>query len=415
MFLFMLNYNEVNSLLLKYHQEHILKFYNELTIKERKILFNQIESIDFSILDNLKHKDTKLQINTTNIKPISAITIDDINKNKSSYLSIGKNILQQGKVAAILLAGGQGTRLGFDKPKGMYNIGITKELFIFECLINNLIKNTSNITQKVPLYIMTSTHNNVETIQFFKNHNFFNYGEENIRFFIQNMNPCTDYNGKLLMSSKYQIAMSPNGNGGWFDSLIKANMLQELKDKGVEWLNVFSVDNVLQQIADPIFIGATVQSKLQMGSKVLAKTSPEENMGVLCLKDNRPFIIEYYELPNDLRFAYNEHGELLYKYGVTLNYLFNISNLEKLHYNTLPTHVVSKIIPYINTNGKLIYPKNTNGYKFETLALDMVNLHDNCLAIEILRDKEFAPVKNLTGNDSVDSARQLLLKNNIKI
>ena len=152
-----------------------------------------------------------------------------------------------------------------------------------------------------------------------------------------------------------------------------------------------------------------------MGSKVLAKNTPEENMGILCLNNNKPFIIEYYELPDELRFAYNKHNELLYKYGVTLNYLFNISNLEKLHYNTLPIHIVTKIIPYIDINGELIYPNNPNGYKFETLALDMVNLHDNCLAVEIIREKEFVPIKNLKGKDSVESARQLLIKNNTSL
>ena len=209
--------------------------------------------------------------------------------------------------------------------------------------------------------------------------------------------------------------MSPNGNGGWFKSLINAGLDKDIKAKGVEWLNVFAVDNVLQQIADPVFVGATIKSGCVSGAKVVRKVDPYERVGALCLEDGKPSIIEYYELTPEMAEAKSENGSLLYGFGVILNYLFRVDKLFDIAQKSLPLHVVEKKVPYIDENGNSNKPEEPNAYKFETLILDMVYMMDNCLSFEVEREKEFAPVKNATGTDSVDSARELLQKNGIEI
>ena len=402
------------SLLSKYGQEHILKFFDELSDDEKKELLDQIEITDFSVLENLD-RDKNINSVRGTFKPLGAVTMEDIAANSKEYSALGEEALKNGKVAAVLLAGGQGTRLGFDKPKGMFNIGVDVELYIFQCLINNLLDVVKITGAWIPLFIMTSEKNNDETIAFFEEKDYFGYSPEYIRFFIQDMAPSVDFDGKVLMESHSRISLSPNGNGGWFSSIVRAGLLDEIKNKGVEWINVFAVDNVLQRIADPEFIGAVISSGKQSGSKVVGKASPDERVGVLCLEDDMPSIVEYYEMTDEMRNLIDENGQLAYKYGVILNYLFNVSKLEEIVDRKMPVHVVKKKIPYMNDNGDYIIPSEPNGFKFETLVLDMVHMQDSCLPYEVLREKEFAPVKNAEGVDSVQSARELLKANGIKI
>ena len=184
---------------------------------------------------------------------------------------------------------------------------------------------------------------------------------------------------------------------------------------GIEWLNVFAVDNVLQKIADPCFIGAVIATGSQSGAKVVSKAAPDEKVGVLCLEDGRPSIVEYYEMTEEMTTLRDESGRLAYNYGVILNYLFRVDSLEDSVGKTLPVHVVEKKIPYIDENGSYIKPEKPNGYKFETLVLDMVHMQDNCLSYEVVRNKEFAPIKNKTGVDSLESARELMKENGIEL
>ena len=341
--------------------------------------------------------------------------LPEIEGKKAQFKEVGLDAVRNCKVGAILLAGGQGTRLGFDKAKGMYNIGVTKELYIFEQLVENLKKVTNEAGAYVPLYVMTSDKNDEQTRAFFEEHDFFGYDKDFVKFFVQEMVPAVDFEGNVLIEAEDSLAMSPNGNGGWFSSLLKAGLGEDLKEKGVEWLNVFAVDNVLQQIADPVFVGATIASGCVSGAKVVRKVDPYERVGALCLEDGKPSIIEYYELTPEMAEATNEAGSLLYGFGVILNYLFSVEKLLEIAEKQMPLHIVEKKVPYLDENGNFIKPETPNAYKFETLILDMVYLMDDCLSFEVEREKEFAPVKNATGVDSVESARELLQKNGIMI
>lgn len=374
-------------------------------------LEQQLDEMDWSYLKLIHQKEQK----RGTFAPLGAMEIPEIEEKKTGFTKVGMDAIRNTKVGAVLLAGGQGTRLGFDKAKGMFNIGVTKELYIFEQLIANLKKVTTAANAWVPLYIMTSDKNDAQTREFFAEHDYFGYDPEYIRFFVQEMVPAVDFDGNVLMESEDSLAMSPNGNGGWFKSLVKAGLDKDIKDKGIEWLNVFAVDNVLQQIADPVFIGATIASGCVSGAKVVRKTNPYERVGALCLEDGKPSIVEYYELTPEMAEAVNENGSLLYGFGVILNYLFRLDKLLEIESKQLPLHIVEKKVPYLDENGVLQKPETPNAYKFETLILDMIYMMDDCLSFEVVREKEFAPVKNATGVDSVESARELLQKNHIVI
>ena len=374
-------------------------------------LENQLETMDWSYIDLIHDKEQK----RGKFSPLGAMELPEINAKKEEFESCGIDAIKNCKVGAILLAGGQGTRLGFDKAKGMYNIGVNKELYIFEQLVANLMKVTEKAGAWVPFYIMTSDKNDAQTRAFFEEHNYFGYNKDYVKFFVQEMVPAVDFDGNVLVEAEDSLAMSPNGNGGWFKSLINAGLDKDLKEKGVEWLNVFAVDNVLQQIADPVFVGATIKSGCVSGAKVVRKVDPYERVGALCLEDGKPSIIEYYELTPEMAEAKSENGSLLYGFGVILNYLFRVDKLFDIAQKSLPLHVVEKKVPYIDENGVACKPETPNAYKFETLILDMVYMMDDCLSFEVDREKEFAPVKNATGTDSVESARELLQKNGIEI
>ena len=407
-----MNYNEAYALLEKHSQTHLLDFYNELDPDSQNKLLEQIGDLDFSLL-SLKKCDTSSA--RGHLEPLGAITVEQIDARRGEFEQAGLKALRENKIGAVLLAGGQGTRLGFDKPKGCFNVGVTRDLYIFECLINNMLDTVRLCGSFFPLYIMTSEINHDDTVKFFEEHSYFGYDKSRVSFFKQEMAPSVDFNGKILLQDKGRISLSPNGNGGWFSSLSKAGYLDQLKAQGVEWLSLFSVDNVLQRVNDPAFVGATLLSGTPCGAKVIRKNSPEEKIGVMCLEDGKPSIVEYYEITEDMRNLRDEKGGLLYSFGVILNYLFRIDALEEATRTPLAYHIVEKKIPCIDAAGNSIRPQAPNGLKFERLTVDLIHLLDSCLPYEIVRNYEFAPVKNPTGVDSVESARELLELNGVKL
>ena len=374
-------------------------------------LEKQLKDMDWSYLDLIHRK--KHERGT--FEPLKATEISEIKQRETEFRKAGLDAIRAGKVGAILLAGGQGTRLGFDKAKGMFNIGVNRTLYIFEQLIANLMDVTNEAGTWIPLYIMTSDKNDEQTRAFFEEHNYFGYNKDYVKFFVQEMVPAVDFEGNVLREAEDSLAMSPNGNGGWYKSLLRAGLDQDIRKRGVEWLNVFAVDNVLQRIADPAFIGAVKLAHCVVGSKVIRKASPDERVGVMCLEDGKPSIVEYYELSDEMRDAKLPNGEPAYNFGVTLNYLFHVNELDEIVGRSLPLHVVKKKIAHIDSNGNPVDPDQPNGHKYETLILDMIHMLDGCLVFEVDRKREFAPVKNRTGVDSVDSARELLTLNGVML
>ncbi|EUB12937.1 UTP--glucose-1-phosphate uridylyltransferase [Shuttleworthella sp. MSX8B] len=407
-----MTYEEASRLLAVKGQEHVLAGFDALSGQEQETLLTQIAQVDWDVV-SMAGREEKQELGQ--ISQLPAVDIDEIEIRKSEFTEAGLAAIRQGKVGAVLLAGGMGTRLGLDKPKGELDVGINRPLYLFQRLIMNLQEVTEMAGTSLPLYVMTSEKNDAETRRFFAENRYFGYPEEDVRFYVQEMAAAVDYQGKLLKEAPGRLATSPNGNGGWFSSLAKAGLTEDLHRRGVEWLNVFAVDNVLQRIADPAFIGATILSGKNSGSKVVRKVDPYEKMGVICAEDGVPAVVEYYELTPEMAEARDEKGNLKYAFGVILNYLFSVSKLEEVMAKSMPVHVVEKKIPYIDAEGNYHKPDKPNGYKFETLAVDLVAMMENTLPYEVIRDREFAPIKNLHGVDSLDSARELLEKNGVEL
>ncbi|MCQ2512486.1 MAG: UDPGP type 1 family protein [Lachnospiraceae bacterium] len=405
-----MEYSRIKEKLEKYDQLQLLRFYEELSEEEQNILLTEIDNIDFDLINGEEFIATDGKIT-----PIEVMTLNEIEKSEEEFRSYGIEAIQNNKVAAVLLAGGQGTRLGIEGPKGTLNVGLTKELYIFQCLIQNLLKVKKEAGTWIPLLIMTSDKNDKETRDFLEGHDYFGYNKDYVEFFIQEMAPATDLNGKVYLEEKGHISLSPNGNGGWFVSMRKAGLLDKVKAMGVEWINIFAVDNVLQQIADPVFVGATLKSGQPIGAKVIRKAAPDEKVGVLCLKNGHPSIVEYYDLTEEMMVERAANGELAYNFGVILNYLFKVEDLEAIASRQLPLHIVNKKVPYIDENGNHIKPEEPNGHKYENLVLDMIEMMSGCLGYEVVRAKEFAPIKNMHGVDSLDSAREMLSNNGVEL
>jgi len=403
------DYDRAKAYLDERGQSHLLRYYDELSVEEREQLLADIEFTNFNIINNIeKQAEKKLG----KITPLSSsVTVQEARRRKIQFEAVGLNMLAEGRVGAVLLAGGQGSRLGYDGPKGTFNIGVTRELTIFEQLMRNVFDVTSKTGRCFPLFIMTSTVNDGQTREFFRSRNYFGYPRDLIHFFIQDVAPACDYNGKVFLDEKHRVSLAPNGNGGWDSSLVNNGLARVLERDNIEWLNVFGVDNVLQKICDPAFIGATIIKRCRCGAKVVKKASPDEKVGVLCLEDGKPSIVEYFEMPDNLKYK-TKKDELVYRYGVILNYLFNVHDLNQTLSGKLPYHIANKSLAHVE-DGVRVKPDQPCGYKFETLVVDMVKLMGSCLAYEVEREREFAPVKNATGTDSVETARELLVKNGV--
>ena len=388
------------------NQKYIKAMMEKNTTEQNEKLTKRLEEIDFSVLEHIERKET---VNERGVfAPLDAVEVSEIEARGAEFKELGLKAIREGKVGAVLLAGGQGTRLGLDRPKGTLNIGVAKELYLFEQLLRNLMDVTDEAGVYVPLYIMTSNINNADTTAFFEEHDYFGYPKDYVKFLVQEMVPACDYEGRIYMESQTEVAMSPNGNGGWFSSMVNAGLLSDIKERGIEWINVFAVDNCLQRIADPMFVGATIAYGCESGAKVVRKAAPDERVGVLCTEDGKPSIAEYYEMTEEMATARKENGDLKYGFGVILNYLFSEKKLEQIADARMPIHVVEKKIPYMDVDGTFVKPEQPNGYKFETLVLDMVHMMDDCIPYEVVREREFAPIKNLHGVDSLDSARELM-------
>lgn len=383
-------------------QAHLLSDFEKLSEEEKERLACEIAGVDFGIIERAESFERK---SYERLESIPIFSAERAEREKDVLEAEGLRAIAAGKVGAVLLCGGQGTRLGYPHSKGMFNIGVTKEVSIFSLHFRYLSEVAARAGAPFPIYIMTSVYNRCEIEDFLKEKSFFGYDPSLVCFFEQNMAPSTDFDGKLYRSSPSSLVLSPDGNGGWFSSLVSCGCLEGIRKRGVEWLNVVSIDNVLQKTVDPRFVGATLSRSAQCGAKVVKRSNPDERIGLICRNGGHPSVIEYYELDRLKKENTVIPKEL--EYGVILNYLFKVTEMEKTLSSPLPVHRARKKIPYYD--GEYRTPETENGFKYETLATDLVERMPDCLAYEILREREFAPVKNRTGVDSVESAREMLV------
>jgi len=393
----------------KYGQEHILKNYENLNEDEKKKLLDQLETIDLDQINKL-YESTKRTISFAGdkIEPIdyvdkSALTEEELSK----YNKLGEEAIKQGKYSVVTMAGGQGTRLGHNGPKGTFMLGLEKDKSIFEILADSLKASKEKYGVIIPWYIMTSRENNEQTEKFFKENNYFNYDSKAIKFFKQGELPMCSEDGKLLIDENGRIKEAADGHGGIFESMRRNGVIEDMKTKGIEWAFIGPVDNVLVKMVDPTLLGVALNKGVLAAGKSVVKAGPKEKVGVFCKRNGKPGVVEYTEITTDLAEATNEKGELVFAESHINCNLFNIRTIDEVSKKKLPYHSAHKKAKYIDENGKLVVPEAPNAYKFESFIFDAFDMLDDMAILRVKREEEFAPVKNAEGNDSPETARKL--------
>lgn len=400
---------EIRHKLKKYNQEHLLNFYDSLDERKQEQLLKQIEEIDFELINSLysKTKDANVKDNEDDkIEPISFIDKYKLNEEYKYYENIGKKAIKEGKLAAVTMAGGQGTRLGHNGPKGTFDIGLDSHKSLFELLCDYLRSESEKYGVQIPWFIMTSKDNNDETIEFFKKNKYFGY-EKNIYFFIQGELPMVDTEGKILIGEDYLIKEAADGHGGIYESLVKSGMTTKMKELGIEWIFIGGVDNCLVKMVDPVLMGIAIDKGVAVAGKSVVKANAHEKVGAFCKKNGKPYVIEYSEITDQMAEATDENGELLYGESHILCNLFNISAIERMGSEPLPYHIAFKKATYIDKDGNKVVPDSPNAFKFEAFLFDAFGEVDDMAVLRVKREEEFAPVKNKDGADSPETARKL--------
>ena len=403
------NLDAIRKELKKYSQEHLLTEYERLDETKQKQLLDQIKGIDFGLINNL-YNNTRKEFNEkdSQITPIEYLDKNKLNGYYKSFQETGESAIRAGKLAAVTMAGGQGTRLGHKGPKGTFDIGLESHKSLFELLSDSLKEQGKKYDVIIPWFIMTSEENNDDTVDFFAKNRFFGYEKDkNIFFFKQGELPMVDTEGKILIGENGLIKEAADGHGGIYEALVKNGMTKKMRELGVEWLFIGGVDNCLVKMVDPLLMGIAIQKKVTAAGKSVVKANPQEKVGVFCKKNGKPSVVEYTEIPKEMAEATDDRGELIYGESHILCNLFNIDAVERMGSKPLPYHSAFKKATYIDKDGNKVIPDGPNAYKFEAFLFDAFGELDDMAILRVKREEEFAPVKNAKGIDSPETARKL--------
>jgi UDP-N-acetylglucosamine/UDP-N-acetylgalactosamine diphosphorylase len=401
-----------------HNQAHLIAFWDELDLARRQSLLDQIEQIDFDEVDNWVAQYVKSSNPYSlpqKLDPAPYYAARPASGQEQKYekaIAHGKELLSQGKVAAFVVAGGQGTRLGFEGPKGNFPISPLKNKTLFTLFGEMIAAAAKKYGRPLAWYIMTSPLNHQETIDTFKSANYFGLDKDGVFIFQQGTMPNFSFDGRILMADKAALAVSPDGHGGSLKALYKSGAIEDMKRRGVEIISYFQVDNPLINIFDPLFIGLHAADNAQMSSKALIKTGPLEKVGNFCLAGGRVTVIEYSDLPDELAHKRGPDGSLVFQLGSIAIHIISRTFVEKLNAKgfALPFHRAVKKIVHIDENGRPVEPSEPNGIKLETFVFDALPLADKSVILETIRSEEFGPVKNASGTDSAESARQMMIE-----
>lgn len=394
----------------EFNQEQILELLELLNKDERKIISKQILELDFDKINSLyKELKNKEKINSDNTEAIIAVNKDKLETSElEKYNELGKNIICNNQYAVVTMSGGQGTRLGYDGPKGTFKIDIRPESkYLFEILADRLKEANKKYNVTIPWYIMTSTENNDDIVEFFKLHKYFGYPKESIMFFEQGNLPLITVDGKLIIGSNKKIKVAADGNGGIFQSMFKNSVLEDMKKRNIKWIFIGSIDNVLLKLDDITLLGLAEDRKVEIATKSILKNSPEEKVGAICKQNGKIRVIEYSEMSEEMKQKKNKDGELAFGESHIMCNLFSINALDKLSDKQLPYHIAFKKSDYLNKEGVIVKVETPNIYKFETFIFDAWKYFDDIAILRGKREEDFAPVKNATGIDSPETAIKL--------
>ena len=394
----------------KYNQTNLINMIDKFSNEENEKILEQLKTIDLEKMMNLYNKvNKKIDVDSEKISHINYVDKDRLTSDEErDYKSIGEKIIKNGEYAVVTMAGGQGTRLGHKGPKGTFKIIVdNEEKYLFQIIVESLIQAKEDYDVVIPWYIMVSEENEKETKEFLDKHNCFGYPKESIKFFVQGKMPLLDTNGQLIIDKNKLVKEASDGNGSIYNSLKKDGILEDMHKKGIKWIFVGGVDNILLKIIDPILTGVTIKENNKIASKSVVKKDPKERVGVFCKIDGKPKVIEYTELPEDMANRRDENGELVFGEVNILSHLYSINALEELANVNLPYHVAFKKSNYLDENQNFVEVTEPNAYKFESFIFDAFENYQNMSILRVKREDEFAPIKNAIGNDSPETAIKL--------
>lgn len=395
-----MNFDEAKALLEANGQGHVLNFWNQLDAAQQEALLAQIATIDFNSVNMTKNLLTAKSESAALGEMVPAPVAELAGEHYEAAYRSGTLELRSGKVGVLMVAGGQGTRLGYDGPKGCYPVGPMSNESLFYFHARKILALEQEWDTTVPFYIMTSQGNDAATREFFAANNYFGLKQENVFFFVQSMWPALTPDGKIVMDAKDHIFMSPDGHGGTLLALEKSGALDDIKKRGLNSIFYFQVDNPMVEICDPAFIGYHTRNMSEISIKVCAKRDPNEGLGVVVVRDGKSQIVEYTEFTPEQKNERTEDGELRYKFGSVAIHMFSVDFLVREARAGLPIHVAHKKVPFVNEAGETVKPDAPNAYKFEKFIFDA--LLDAKVSVNLAFDRtlEFSPVKNAEGSDS---------------
>lgn len=399
----------------KYGQQHLLRFVSQLEPNEQDTLLQEIDSLDFEVIQDLIDTHVKAAPPfhaPKTIEPAQAYPIEPDETAGQKYEKArarGEQLVAQQKVAAFVVAGGAGTRLNYDGPKGNVPATPLRNKTLFRVFAEGILAIQRKYNSIVPWYVMTSTANHVETLRIFKDNNYFGLDSDNVMLFPQGMMPVFDQNGKILLDQKGRLTLSPDGHGGSLRALYKSGATADMAKRGIEYISYFQVDNPLAYVVDPLFIGLHALDRADMSSKAVLKCEPLEKVGNFTLADGKVTVIEYSDLPEELALQKTDDGKLKFELGSIAIHVINRTFVEKInkHGFSLPWHQAVKRVPFLNGDGIRVDPAEPNAVKLESFVFDALPLADKSVILTIDRNEEFAPIKNASGVDSLESSQRL--------
>lgn len=400
-----MNYQEAEKLLAKCSQEHVLKHWKKLNKKEREALLEQIATIDPKSVSRCREalgKGAEVPDSSKGKAPKVAILKG---KKLAEARAAGEVELSEGRVAALLVAGGQGSRLGYDGPKGCYEIGPITNAPLFYFHARKILARSIRYGASIPFYVMTSEANNAATVQCFEENDYFGLNPDDVFFFTQGMWPGMSAEGKIILDQPGHIFMSPDGHGGLLAALKRSGALADMKKRGIKSVFFFQVDNPLVEIADPAFIGYHVMNKSEYSLKLCAKRDPKEKVGMPMRFGDTYRMVEYTEMTDEQCNRKDKSGKLYFLYGSPAIHVFDRAFLEREAARPMPLHLAFKKIPYVDEKGALVKPSEPNGYKFEKFIFDILPNAKTATFLAFDPKDEFSPVKNAEGADSPASCK----------
>jgi len=405
-----ISYEKAREALEKSGQLHVLKFWERLNTDQRKALLAQLEKLDFGSLARMKDvlAGVSVQSSVSSIEPAKVLRLAEAKSPEA--IRAGEEAIRKGFAGVVLVAGGQGSRLGFEGPKGSFAIGPISNAPLFEIHSRKILGLEKKYKAQIPFYIMTSEANDKATRDFFEANDYFGLSADRVLFFIQGMWPALDKEGKIILDAPGHLFMSPDGHGGILEALRATGMLEDMKKRRLETLFYFQVDNPLVEIAEPAFMGLHRIHQADISVKVCSKRDPDEGLGVVVVRGNKNAVVEYTELTKEQKHARLPDGELKFKFGSVAIHVFSLDFLVKESKAHIPIHVAHKKVPYCDDTGITVKPEKPNAYKFEKFIFDVLPDAQRSINVEFAREEEFSPVKNAEGADSPATTRRDMIR-----